>query len=69
MDLRSKIREVPDFPKPGISFKDITTLLKDRTALRYVVDRLAEEFAGLKPDVVVGVESRGFILGAPGLQA
>ncbi len=65
MDLRSKIREVPDFPKPGISFKDITTLLKDRTALRYVVDRLAEEFAGLKPDVVVGVESRGFILGAP----
>ena len=65
MDLRSKIREVPDFPKPGISFKDITTLLKDREALRYVVDRLAEEFAGLKPDVVVGVESRGFILGAP----
>ncbi|HBE76687.1 MAG TPA: adenine phosphoribosyltransferase [Firmicutes bacterium] len=65
MDLKSLIREVPDFPKPGISFKDITTLLKDGPALRKVTDLLAEHFAAAKPDLIVGAESRGFLLGAP----
>lgn len=65
MDLRAYIREIPDFPKPGISFKDVTTLFKEREALKSVVDQLAEHFADLKPDMIVGVESRGFILGAP----
>ena len=65
MDLRSKIRVVPDFPKPGVSFKDITTLLKDGAALRYVVDRMAEHFEDSKVDVILGVESRGFLFGAP----
>lgn len=65
MDYRTLIREVPDFPKKGISFKDITTLLKDGPALRQVTDELAAHFAALKPDVIVGAESRGFLLGAP----
>ncbi|TCL62006.1 adenine phosphoribosyltransferase [Hydrogenispora ethanolica] len=65
MDLKSLIREVPDFPKPGISFKDITTLLKDGAALRYVVDQFDGHFRAARPDVIVGAESRGFILGAP----
>ncbi len=65
MDYKSLIREVPDFPKKGISFKDITTLLKDGPALRQVTDELAAHFAALKPDVIVGAESRGFLLGAP----
>ena len=65
MDYKSLIREVPDFPKKGISFKDITTLLKDGPALRQVTDELATHFAALKPDVIVGAESRGFLLGAP----
>ncbi|MGE5582700.1 MAG: adenine phosphoribosyltransferase [Bacillota bacterium] len=65
MDLKSLIREVPDFPKPGISFKDITTLLKDGRALQYSVDQLAAHFQSAKPDMIVGAESRGFLLGAP----
>jgi adenine phosphoribosyltransferase len=65
MDLRSLIREVPDFPKPGISFKDITTLLKDEQAFRYVIDTFDTHFRPTKPDVIVGAESRGFIFGAP----
>lgn len=65
MDLYSKIRVVPDFPKPGVSFKDITTLLKDGEALRYVVDQMAERFADSNVDVILGVESRGFLFGAP----
>ncbi|NLL47110.1 MAG: adenine phosphoribosyltransferase [Firmicutes bacterium] len=65
MNLREKIREIPDFPKPGISFKDITTLLKDGDALRETVKRMAKHFADHKIDMIVGVESRGFILGAP----
>jgi adenine phosphoribosyltransferase len=64
-DLRAKIREVPDFPKPGILFYDITTLLKDADAFREVVDQMAEQVAGAKVDLVVGMESRGFILSAP----
>lgn len=65
MDLKSLIREVPDFPKPGISFKDITTLLKNGAALRQVIDAFAEHFGPTRPDLIVGAESRGFLLGAP----
>lgn len=63
--LLSKIRDVPDFPKPGILFKDITPLLGDRDALRVACELLAEPFASDQIDVVVGVESRGFIFGPP----
>ncbi len=63
MDLRSYIRDVPGFPKPGIVFKDITPLLAHGPTFRAVVDRLAERYRG-KVDVVLGVESRGFLLGA-----
>lgn len=65
MDLKPLIREIPDFPKPGINFKDITTLLKDGSAVRHMVDEIADHFRPAKPDLVVGAESRGFILGAP----
>ena len=65
MDLRALIREVPDFPKPGVNFKDVTTVLRDGEALRYVIQRMAEHFRPYKPDRIVGVESRGFLLGAP----
>jgi adenine phosphoribosyltransferase len=64
MDLKAYVRDVPDFPKPGIMFKDITPLLQDPLALRYAVDKLAEFGVPLKPDVVLGAEARGFILGA-----
>jgi adenine phosphoribosyltransferase len=63
-DLKRYIREVPDFPKPGINFYDITTLLKDPTALRMTVDRFAWLFSGgHRVDKVVGIESRGFMFG------
>ena len=65
-NLRELIREVPDFPKVGINFYDITTLLKDPQGLRRTVDALAGQFEGEKVDVVVGVEARGFIF-APAL--
>jgi adenine phosphoribosyltransferase len=64
-DLRKLIREVPDFPKPGILFYDITTLLKDPSAFRQVIDRMVEQVRGTEIDVVVGMESRGFIFSAP----
>lgn len=64
MDLKALVREVPDFPKPGVGFKDITTVLKSPEAFRQVVLEMAQPFRG-ECDVVVGVESRGFILGAP----
>jgi adenine phosphoribosyltransferase len=64
-DLRAKIREVPDFPKPGILFYDITTLLRDADAFREVIDRMAEAVKGQRIDLVVGMESRGFIFAAP----
>lgn len=63
--LKSLIREVPDFPKPGINFYDITTLLKDADGFSKTIDALAEQFAGEKIDTIIGVESRGFIFGAP----
>ena len=64
-NLKKLIREVPDFPKPGINFYDITTLLKDPTGLEETIDALTEACRGLNIDTVVGVESRGFIFGAP----
>jgi len=60
-DLKKLIREVPDFPKPGILFYDITTLLKDPVGLRRAVDALANHYADRKIDRVVGIEARGFI--------
>lgn len=65
MDLKSLIREIPDFPKPGILFRDITTLLQNSQGLRYTIDRLTEAFGNQSIDYVVGAESRGFIFGAP----
>ena len=64
IDLAAKIRDIPDFPKEGIVFKDITPLLQDAESLRFAVDQLAEFGVGKKVDVVVGAEARGFILGA-----
>lgn len=66
MDLKSLIRDVPDFPKPGIVFRDITTLLRDPAGLRYIIDCLAEKLnvAELNAECIVGMESRGFIIGA-----
>ncbi len=64
-DLRAKIREIPDFPKPGILFYDITTLLKDAGAFRESIELMLEPFRDKKIDAVVGMESRGFIFSAP----
>ncbi|GAB6087976.1 adenine phosphoribosyltransferase [Alkaliphilus crotonatoxidans] len=65
MDLKKIIREVPDFPKEGISFKDITPLLSDHRTYRYVIDQLVEQLKDLKIDLVVGPEARGFLVGTP----
>ena len=62
--IRDRVRAIPDFPKPGIVFRDITTVLADAEAWRVTVDRLGELVRRWRPDVVVGIESRGFILGA-----
>ncbi len=64
IDLRTRIREVPDFPEPGVGFKDITPLLQDPEALRQTIDELAAWTAEREPDLVLGAEARGFILGA-----
>jgi adenine phosphoribosyltransferase len=64
MDLKQHIRHVPDFPKAGILFYDITTLLRDRHGYRSAIDQLSSPYAGQPIDLVVGIESRGFILGA-----
>ena len=64
-ELRKLIREVPDFPKPGINFYDITTLLKDPDGLEMTIDAMTEQCRGLQIDTVIGIESRGFIFGAP----
>ena len=64
MDLKALIRNVPGFPKPGIVFRDITTLIKDGAALDEVATRLADHFREKRPDLVLGVEARGFIIGA-----
>jgi adenine phosphoribosyltransferase len=64
-DLRARIREIPDFPKPGILFYDITTLLKEPGAFREAVDLMLEPYRDDRVDIVVGMESRGFIFSAP----
>jgi adenine phosphoribosyltransferase len=64
IDLKSTIREVPDFPEPGIGFKDITPLLLDPAALKQAVDELAVWSTERKPDLILGAEARGFLLGA-----
>ncbi|MEO6349660.1 MAG: adenine phosphoribosyltransferase [Candidatus Limnocylindrales bacterium] len=64
-DLRAKIREIPDFPKPGILFYDITTLLKDADAFKESIQLMIEPFRDKQIDAVVGMESRGFIFSAP----
>jgi adenine phosphoribosyltransferase len=66
MDLKKLIREVPDFPKPGILFYDITTLLKDRDGFAGVIDGLKSHYSGARVDLVLGIEARGFIF-APAL--
>jgi len=65
MDLAKMIRDVPDFPKKGIIFKDITTLIKDPEGLREAVDVLADHYTGQEIDLVAAVEARGYIFGAP----
>jgi adenine phosphoribosyltransferase len=65
MPIKSRIRTVPHYPKQGIMFRDITTLLKDAVGLRVTVDELVRRYAGEKIDKVAGIESRGFIIGAP----
>src|SRR5450631_686333 len=62
-DLRAAVRSIPDYPKPGIMFRDITTLLGDARAFRRAVDELVQPWAGMKIDKVAGIEARGFILG------
>lgn len=65
MNLEQKIRNVKDFPKPGIGFKDITTLLKDKDALREAIDKMAENLKDKNVDLIVGPEARGFIFATP----
>ena len=64
MDLKSTIRSIPDFPKPGILFRDITTMLKDGAAFSAVIDELAQRYRSESIDAIAGIESRGFIFGA-----
>jgi len=64
VELKSYVRDIPDFPKKGVIFKDITTLLKDKNAFRCAVDAIADEFKNKKIDFVLSVEARGFIFGA-----
>ncbi|WP_129722602.1 adenine phosphoribosyltransferase [Xylanivirga thermophila] len=65
MDLKETIREIPDFPKKGVSFKDITTLLKDKEAYNCAIDTLVGYCRDKNADIVVGPEARGFVIGAP----
>jgi adenine phosphoribosyltransferase len=62
--LKEKIRDIPDFPKAGIVFRDLTTLFQDSEAFSYVIDTLSEETKKYQPEKIVGIEARGFILGA-----
>jgi len=65
MPIKSRIRTIPHYPRPGIQFRDITTLLKDPIGFRIAIDELHARYAGGGIDKVVGIESRGFIVGAP----
>lgn len=62
-DLKGKIRNIPDFPIKGVVFRDITTLISDPEAFKFVIDHLYERYRNKKPDLIVGIESRGFIFG------
>jgi adenine phosphoribosyltransferase len=64
IDLKSRVREVPDWPEPGVGFKDVSPLLRDPDALRQTIEALASWTREKKPDLVLGAEARGFILGA-----
>jgi len=64
IDLKSKIRTIPDWPKKGIMFRDITTLMKDKDAFKYAMDKFYDRYKDKDIDIVVGIESRGFIFGA-----
>ncbi len=64
MDLKKIIRNIPDFPKKGVVFRDITPLLKDAKAFRYAVDLMADHYKGVKIDLILGAEARGFVFGA-----
>ncbi len=65
MDIREHIRSIADFPEPGILFRDVTTLLQQPQAFRYTIDALAIQVKDFNPNYIVGIESRGFIFGAP----
>ena len=65
MPIKSRIRTVPHYPKQGVMFRDITTLLKDPVGLRVTIHELVNRYTGMKIDKVAGIESRGFIVGAP----
>jgi adenine phosphoribosyltransferase len=62
--LKNKVRDIPDFPRPGIIFRDLTTLLGDREAFSFVMDALVEKYAPIQPDYIASIEARGFIFGA-----
>lgn len=65
MPIKSRIRTIPHYPKQGIMFRDITTLLKDPVGFRIMINELVNRYTGMKIDKVAGIESRGFIIGAP----
>ncbi|MBA7544505.1 Adenine phosphoribosyltransferase [subsurface metagenome] len=65
IDLKEKIRNIPDFPVKGIQFKDITTLLKDKEAFKYSIDEITKHCSKYQIDYIAGIEARGFIIGAP----
>ncbi len=65
MDLKDKIRIIPDYPKAGVRFKDVTTLMKDGPALKYTIGQFAAYCEDKQPDIILGPESRGFLFGAP----
>ena len=65
IDLKSFIRDIPDFPQPGVLFRDITPLLADREAFAYAIEAMAKPFESEAVDAIVGIESRGFLFGAP----
>jgi adenine phosphoribosyltransferase len=65
MDLKAHIRDIADFPKPGILFRDITPLLSNPEALQYSIDNFADQVSDYQPDYIVGIESRGFMFGMP----
>lgn len=65
MDLKNKIRNIPNFPVEGIQFKDITTLLRDKNAYKYSIDKITGHCRSLKIDYIAGIEARGFVIGAP----